>query len=221
MSANGEVLVGWGTSANGLESARWTGSKVMSLGDLPGGRVGSAAAAVSADGATVAGTGTTAQGPELYLWKAATGMVAVGELAGGSFGSEPFGMSPGGGIIVGKSESVHGTEAFRWTKDGGMQGLGDLPGGAFVSIAFEVSDDGTAVGTATGNDGAVAVVWDAKNGIQTVKEALLAAGAKDVETWQLTEATGISRDGRTLIGNGMNPQGAPEGWVARLPVRAR
>jgi uncharacterized membrane protein len=221
MSGNGEVLVGWGTSANGLESARWTGSKVTNLGDLPGGRVGSAAAAVSADGAAVAGTGTTAQGPELYLWKAETGMVALGELAGGQFGSEPFGMSPSGGTIVGKSESAHGTEAFRWMKAGGMQGLGDLSGGDFTSIAFDVSDDGTIVGTGTGNDGAVAVVWDAKNGIRAMKDVLLAAGAADVQRWQLTEATGISGDGRTVIGNGTNPQGALEGWVARLPVRAR
>jgi hypothetical protein len=28
---------------------------------------------------------------------------------------------------------------------------------------------------------------------------------------------GITPDGRTVIGNGTNPDGKPEGWVARLP----
>jgi hypothetical protein len=34
--------------------------------------------------------------------------------------------------------------------------------------------------------------------------------------WMLTRATGISDDGLTIVGQGLNPQGQLEGWVLQL-----
>ena len=34
--------------------------------------------------------------------------------------------------------------------------------------------------------------------------------------WTLTYARGISADGRTIVGDGMNPCGQPEAWIAHL-----
>jgi len=213
MSADGSVLVGWGTSGSGLEAARWVGGKATAIGDLPGGAFHSAAAAASADGATIAGTGTTERGPEAFLWTASAGIVSLGELEGGEHASEPFGISPDGTTVVGKSSSSRGTEAFRWTKAGGMQALGDLAGGEFMSLAFDVSSAGLVVGTATGEHGPEAFVWDDAHGLRSLRDVLapFAAG------WQLTEAVAITPDGRTIVGNGIDPDGKPEGWVARLP----
>ena len=218
VSADGSVLVGWGASAAGLEAARWVDGRAVAMGDLPGGAFHSGAAQVSADGKTIVGTGTTADGSEVFVWKEATGMVGLGDLPGGDHASEPFGMNPDATVVVGKATSERGLEAMRWTAAGGMKGLGDLPGGDFSSIAFDVSSDGkVVVGTATSASGAAAFVWDAEHGMRSLKDVLLAAGVGAVASWTLTEATGISADGRVVVGNGTNAAGRPEGWVARLP----
>lgn len=188
------------------------------MGDLPGGIYNSAAALVSDDGRTIVGTGTSAQGPEVFVWEESAGMVGLGDLAGGAFSSEPFGMTPDASVIVGEATSDLGIEAFRWTAAGGMIALGDLEGGIHQSIAFDVSADGTVVvGYGTRAQGPEAFVWDPKLGIRNLKEVLIAAGVSAVEEWRLTEATGISADGSVVIGNGTNPNGQTEGWVARIP----
>ena len=218
MSANGTVLVGWGSSDAGFESVRWTAGTPVAMGDLPGGVFNSAAAQVSADGQTIAGTGSSTSGPEAYVWTQSGGMVGLGDLEFGAFESEAFGMNGNGSVIVGEATSAAGVEAFRWIAAGGMQGLGDLAGGDFHSTAFDVSDDGAVVvGFATTGAGSEAFIWDAALGMRNLKDVLVAAGVTALSGWTLTEATGISADGRTVVGNGTNPSGQAEGWVARLP----
>jgi hypothetical protein len=39
---------------------------------------------------------------------------------------------------------------------------------------------------------------------------------EDLAGWRLTDAAGISDDGLTIAGNGVNPQGNDEGWVVKL-----
>jgi len=219
ISADGSVLVGWGASPAGYESARWVNGSVVAMGDLPGGAHNSAAACISADGSTIIGTGYSASGAEVFRWGSGTGMVSLGEIPGGAYYGEPFGMTPDGSVIVGKAGTSSGTEAFRWIQAGGFQVLGDLPNGVFESIAFDVSADGaTVVGVGATQAGPEAFVWDAGNGMRRLKDVLLAAGVSAVADWMLTEATGISADGRVVIGNGINPVGNTEGWIANLPA---
>jgi uncharacterized membrane protein len=217
ISANGGVIVGWGSSDLGYESARWEGGTPIAMGDLPGGALQSAAALVSADGTVIVGTGTSAEGQQVYRWTASAGLVPLGDLTGGAFASEPFGMTPGASVIVGEAASASGVEAFRWTAGGGFIGLGDLDGGEFHSTAFDLSADGaTIVGFGTGASGPEAFVWDAQHGLRPLKDMLVAGGVPDLAGWQLLEATGISADGKTIIGNGTNPSGDAEGWIVRL-----
>ncbi|MCI0638820.1 MAG: hypothetical protein L0Y70_07080 [Gemmataceae bacterium] len=35
--------------------------------------------------------------------------------------------------------------------------------------------------------------------------------------WTLTSAEGISADGRTIVGTGVNPAGNQEAWLATIP----
>lgn len=48
-------------------------------------------------------------------------------------------------------------------------------------------------------------------------QLLSVLGAPNLPGWDLDTVDGISEDGLTLAGNGRNPNGSPEGWIATLP----
>jgi uncharacterized membrane protein len=219
VSGDGRVAVGWGASGDGLLAVRWVDGKPEALGegDLPGGPRHAAAALISRDGQTIAGTGTSERGPEGFTWSADTGFSALGDLPGGEFSSEPFGMSPDGGVIVGETASERGIEAASWTRASGWQALGDLPGGEFHSIAFALSADGSVIGGFGHTEaGQQAFVWDKEHGMRALVDVLREAKVPGLDGWSFTEVTGVSADGNVLAGNGVNPDGQPEGWVAAL-----
>ena len=64
----------------------------------------------------------------------------------------------------------------------------------------------------------VAVVWNEDDGMHRLDEWLIdELGLGDaLEGWKLTIATGISDDGLTIVGEGINPRGNDEGWVVKL-----
>lgn len=133
-------------------------------------------------------------------------------------------ISGDGSVVVGRSTSRLGPEAFLWTRSGGLRGLGDLPGGAFFSSANDVSANGSVV---VGSSKAArfqdvltaAFVWDAENGMRNLSEVLAREPDVDLTGWILLDATGVSPDGRTIVGWGLNPAGDSEAWVATLPAR--
>jgi len=147
----------------------------------------------------------------------AASFTPLGDLAGGRFGSGANGVSADGGTVVGWGSSGSGTEAFIWDATNGMQGLGDLAGGSFESLALGISaDGGTVVGWGNSGSGYEAFIWDATNGMQSL-QVLLGTLGVDLTGWQLSEARGISADGRTIVGYGRNPSGSREAFVAVIP----
>jgi len=62
----------------------------------------------------------------------------------------------------------------------------------------------------------VAFVWDELHGMRDLKAVLENFGL-DLTGWSLTSATGISLDGLTIVGDGLNPEGRTEAWVAVIP----
>lgn len=219
VSADGLVVVGSSSGANGGEAFLWTGATGMvGLGDLPGGPFQSKATAVSGDGSVVVGSGNSADGEEAFRWTSATGMVALGDFPGGSFSSEAKGLSRNGAIVVGRATGSRGGEAFRWTAESGIVSLGDFPGGATSSTATGVSGDGSViVGTVTTAAGDDAFIWDEAHGLRSLCLVAAACGGK-VAGWRLSAAHAISADGRTIVGEGVNPSGHREGWILTLPV---
>lgn len=217
-SADGNVVVGTGVSASGYEAFRWAGGSMTGLGDLPGGGFDSAAAGVSANGLVICGTGLSSNGYEAFRWTNGI-MTGLGDLPGGVFDSGAFGMSADGNVIVGRGSSAMGTEAFRW-QNNIMLGLGDLSGGGEYSEAYACSSDGNVVvGYSFSGDGNDAFIWTPEYGMQQLYTVLTSIYFLYAETdlWQVIAATGVSADGRTICGYGLNPLGAIEGFRAVIP----
>lgn len=224
VSANGAVIIGVSVSGSGDEIApeafRWTDESGMGgLGFLSEIIRESWANGVSADGAVVVGYSDMPTGRQAFRWTADDGMVGLGDLLGAAFlHSEGLAVSADGNVVVGGASFALGYQAFRWTADTGMVGLGDLPDGPFSSVANAASADGSViVGTGNSAFGAQAFLWTAHTGMLDLREYLLAGGAEGLAAWTLTNATGISADGRTIVGWGINPEGVNEAWVATVP----
>jgi probable HAF family extracellular repeat protein len=193
-----------------------TGSPAQNLGVLAGGS-SSTASAASADGSTVIGVSGSSAGERAFRWTASGGMQSLGVLAGGGTSSAK-GVSDDGTVVVGVSDSEAGGRAFRWTVSGGMQDLGVLPGGE-SSAANGVSGDGRViVGQSGSRDSSGAFVWSHdRGGMMSLQEHLAEIGA-DLSGWSaLLSATGISADGRFVVGSGMF-EGATHAFVADLQV---
>jgi probable HAF family extracellular repeat protein len=202
VSADGSVVVGASSSALGYEAFRWTESGGMQgLGDLPGGQFYSEALDVSADGSVVVGWSKIASGGfQAFRWTESNGMVSIG-------GHIAEGVSDNGEVVVGYTS----TQAFRWTVSGGMQILGSLPGGD-RSDAKAVSPDGSiVVGSARKDDEWEPIIWDASNGMRSIKDILENEHGIDLTGWNLTWAYGISAGGLTIVGYAEYPNN--EGWI--------
>jgi probable HAF family extracellular repeat protein len=205
VSADGSVVVG--NSVIGLNSLfgfRWTAADGMvALDTLPGWFPGVpvTANAVSGDGSVIVG----AQDSQAWRWTAQEGTVSLG------FGTAQD-VSADGSVIVGDPYFVEDS-AWRWTQATGRVGLG-VPHGA----ARGVSADGRVVvgGAFEGAASGGAFVWTPTSGPRLIKTMLVVDFGLDLTGWDLTLATAISSDGKTIVGQGIH-DGHREAWIAVLP----
>jgi probable HAF family extracellular repeat protein len=167
---------------------------------------------------------------EAFRWEVAGGcdpegegnpcMVSLGDLPGGAIQSLATDVSADGSVVVGWSQSDLCSEAFRW-EDGVMTGLGTIPSLGLVSIARAVSADASVIVGHIGGSSIFAppvgaFVWDETSGMRILQSVLVDDFGLDLTGWTLTSATGISADGLTIVGEGINPDGFGEGWIAVL-----
>ena len=221
ISDSGSKVVGGSSSKDGFQAFVWTRTTGMrGLGDLPGGEFGSCAYGISADGRVIVGGARSDRGHEAVRWIDGDGPHSIGDHPGGMFDSRAYAASTDGSVIVGVGETDKGHEAFRWTEDG-MISLGELPGGDHYSSARAVSADGSAiVGTSRTDRVDEAFIWDAERGMQNLRELLMESSpklAEQLEGWRLTEANGVSSDGRVIAGVGVNPDENWEAWIVTVP----
>jgi probable HAF family extracellular repeat protein len=211
VSGDGSVVVG-GSSVgphSEWEAFRCTPEMGMaSLGPL-GGYATSSAVAVSPDGSAIvaAALDLCVCPSAAFLWTEGTGAVDLmrdAQIADVAF--DP--------LVIAGTESG---EAFRWTPEGGPVRLGTLPEPDY-SFARSMSADGSViVGEGSTQSGRIeGFVWDQAHGIRSLPDVLASVGLS-APGWELGGVHAISDDGLTIAGQGRNPQGRLEAWIAVLP----
>jgi probable HAF family extracellular repeat protein len=210
VSEDGKVIVGasaidFGGGRIPTQAFRWTETETM----VPIADLGTQARAVSADGSVVVGTSATLGG---FRWPELPGQPALG--LPGAFDVVPNAVSADGSVIVGETVFRFGlsglrSEAFRWTEDEGSVSLSP------ANVAYDVSADGSAIVGQSPVHGAF--YWTLETGMLSLQNVLLSLGVTNLDGWTLTQAEGISPDGRTIVGSGTDPNGVGQAWIATIP----
>jgi uncharacterized membrane protein len=106
---------------------------------------------------------------------------------------------------------------FVVTEGEGVARLADLAGGDENSGAYAIDGSGRVIGGfGTDASGQHAVVW-VDRVPQLLTDVIASAGGSVPDGWQLSEVRAMSNNGLTFAGNGTNPAGEPEAFVAVLP----
>ena len=200
------------------EAFRWTqATGSYGLGRFGGGSdQSSSAAAISVDVSVVVGAGHPVI-TGAVIWQIPGTAIALGKLPGDT-SATALAVSRDGTVVVGMSISdAQASRAFRWTRSSGMMAL-ETGIDMQESVAAAVSGDGSRiVGWATTSSRETAAIWDAEHGLRPLDAALASEYRTRIAGWQLTRATAISDDGRTIAGVGTNAEGAIEAWIVKLP----
>jgi uncharacterized membrane protein len=172
-------------------------------------------------------------GFEAFRWTPDGGMEPLGFLPG-TDNSSANGVSGDGKVIFGQSSTADAaltSTGYRWTEATGMTAIAPLRDRQSAIMNAANFDGSVLVGTSAYQIARVslldnfddlnfpindAVIWDAVHGLRELKAVLESDYGIDVGDFLLTSATDISDDGRTIIGNGINPQGQAEGWIVHL-----
>ena len=213
VSGDGSTIVGYAeTLAAQTEAFRWTApTGMVRLSGVPAGTRSSVATAASLDGSIVIGTMTRSDGrQEAFRWNATDGVVGLGFADSLDVHSTASGITPDGQTIVGNRTGSDGrTRGFRWAAAGGMEHLG----GTLEAFPLDVSADGSVIVGSTISLRRAAVLTE--GGVGDIQEFLESNGI-DLQGWNLEYATGVSADGRTIVGFGRGPRGQ-EAWIATIP----
>jgi probable HAF family extracellular repeat protein len=207
VSSNGTVIVGFcklSEFTDAYTAFRWTApSGMVNLGGPSGAYW--RAYGVTGDGLAAVG------GPTAIRWTA-PGVWQL--LESSSATSWALAVSGDGAVVVGRRYRSGGYHAFRWTSAAGIVEF-DLPGYSFSAANAANGDGSVIVGSASSATSDVACVWTELTGTISLSAYLGALGV-DLTGWTLQTATGVSADGRTVVGNGLH-NGVSEGWIATLP----
>ncbi len=207
----------------------WIGTNNYPIPVIDGQPYDNSAVAVSDDGLVVTGLTATNGGGCAYRWTAASGVELLTDLSGSYTYSEADAMSRDGSIIVGFAYGFLGNSAeqwFRWTAETGAVGIGN-PHDGDRDRPYGVSNDGnTIVGGTGGNSDFVnadtndALIWRPRWGVRLLQDVLTNDYQLDLTGWHLTSARAVSTNGTVIVGNGFNPSGQREAWIATIDLTA-
>lgn len=211
ISGDGSIIVG-----SAPDGFRWTQvGGTVPLPMLAGGS-SSSAYAISRDGTTIVGTAQLAAGGlRAFRWTETAGVQSL--LIPNAEESAAHAVSADGTTIVGAflDQTNQLDVPFAWTELGVVVFSSLSAEEGVLNRAYAVSADGT---RAAGESGKRAAIWNALTGEVTDLETFLAShGITGLEGWELISVLGMSADGLTFTGIGLNPEGDSEAWVAAVP----
>ena len=236
VSADGSIVVGVNSGPAGSVAYSWTQAHGMvRISDV--GNVG--VYGVSADGSVVVGFGFEhPPGTPVGLAVSGDGSTVVGgtpayrcapaclTLDGAGAASQANAVSADGSVVVGANSGSTGGSAFRWTQSGGVKLLDTNPPSTFqFSQAMGVSGDGSIIvgqrdyGVGVWPDGSSreAFIWTSTGGMRSLYDVLVNDYGLDLTGWTLDNALAVSADGNAIVGEGLDPAGNVEAWLAFIP----
>lgn len=144
-----------------------------------------------------------------------------------SGGEGVTGLSVDGSVAVGYTTFVGSAgprlRAFRWDATNGVVLLDTGVAFSDASYARSTNLDGTVVVgdyLVLGQPNTRAFLWTSTNDFVDLREELVVnyGLANELAGWQLLVATDVSADGRTVVGQGINPLGCEQAFVVRFPA---
>jgi uncharacterized membrane protein len=215
VSANGNIVVGQhGPFPTELDAFTWQAGTPTFIAD------NASANAVSAEGSVVAGTAAVPAAPfgtKSHAFRLGNGSFFLPSSDNTS--SSATAISPDGSVVVGSQRTGFvDAVGFRWTSDDLVYVIPEdesVSGGPLTPLG--VSQEGEII-VGTANYGTEAFIWTEENNLAVrLYDFLEEAGlGSDLEGWRLRDAVAVTPDGLTIVGNGINPQGRLEGWIAKL-----
>jgi uncharacterized membrane protein len=155
---------------------------------------------------------------QAFYWTAETGTVGLGWASLNAVSPTSFvtDATPDGSVICGASNTQDDISRIGhiWTAQSGWERI--VPGD-FSSPALAISADGrTVVGWYAGSrtETGRAYIWTRDDGFNDLQTVLEAQGAVLPPGFTISEARGLSDDGRTIVGVGVDVEGRTVGWVA-------
>lgn len=223
VSKDGSVVFGFGITSGLFHAFRWTKSGGMvDLNERFGIDQQFLLYSTSADGKVASGMTYMPDDSSMAVrWSKQEGLTVLGTVAGGSASSAPS-VSGDGKVAVGSCSANGKLQACRWVETGPAQGVGFISGYDNSYLLATSGDGAVAVGQAFSFDASagkvarVAIIWSEAHGLWKLQDVLETDYGLDTAGWKLEVATGISSDGKTIVGTGKNPEGEPEGWVVSL-----
>ena len=213
ISSDGSIVVGSAPNTEqGYDEAKiWTGSGITGLGVLPGSNSFTSGDSVSGNGKLVVGASSSG----LFIWDAIGGLKILDPRGSSNHAS----ISANGNYVAASVEQF--SKGRLWEVESPNNPMDFFIEGQLIDIR-SVDDGGTVIGNSSSNGISQAFVWRKHTGIVDIQELLVNGHGmeSELEGWDLDGDFGsvedISADGKTIIGNGINPMGEREAWVIRL-----
>ncbi|MBN8279568.1 MAG: hypothetical protein J0M16_03065 [Gammaproteobacteria bacterium] len=215
ISDDGRIIVGHHQSCCGdrLTPVLW----VDGVAQIPAGMpIGSSPGSISADGSVVVGNyaplGSGRR--DAFVWTEAGGFI---NLTGDTLAccDDATAISADGRVVVGYVWQDGGYHAFRWTSPEGLRLLA-MPDGFSGGLASDVTGDGALIVGQAFTTAWSAALWDDEHGMRLLQDVLTNELGLDLTGWQLTGAGAVSRDGRYVAGQAIDPRGRHVAYVADL-----
>ncbi len=225
VSTDGTIIVGdVQEPAAGWSPYMLTGANLEII-PLPAGDHSVNHTIMSANGSVVAGNAAVGGSPNELTWQWENGrLIQFPDGLHTGLGNGATAVSPDGSVVVGSIGSNGGgdglTQAFEWAN--GVVTRLTWPAGYNTGSATAVSTGGTTIVGYMGTPGyaqnTTAFIWDQAGGVQELQQVLTTDDGlgSSLSGWTLTEATAITPDGNTIVGNGIDPEGQQEGWIVNL-----